>query len=125
MTKQPSLTEQQGYYRYNPSDLEQKGAARLFPYTGEDGSIRYILTKLSENLLAQGKLSQPWSLLLTELEKKVSKLEEDWFNIGTLLVDCEVFQSGWFNFDLPPNEQFNSSYIQERKKLLIDENFTV
>jgi len=118
MTKQPSLSEQQGYYRYNPSGLEQKGAARLFPFTGEDGSIRYILTKLSHNLLAQGKLSAPWSLLLTELEKKVSKLEEDWLNIGTLLVDCEVFQSGWFNFDLPPNEQFNSSYIQERKKLL-------
>ncbi|MEI6442608.1 MAG: lipoxygenase family protein [Nostocales cyanobacterium ELA583] len=118
MTKQPSLSEQQGYYRYNPTDLEQKGAARLFPYTGEDGSIRYILTKLSENLLTQGKLSAPWSLLLTELEKKVSKLQEDWLNIGTLLVDCEVFQSGYFNFDLPPNEQFNSSYIQERKKLL-------
>ncbi len=118
MTKQPSLSEQQGYYRYNPSGLEQKGAARLFPYPGEDGAIRYILTKLSENLLTQGKLSAPWSLLLTELEKKVSKLEEDWFNLATLLVDCEVFQSGLFNFDLPPNEQFNSSYIQERKKLL-------
>ncbi|MTJ14048.1 lipoxygenase [Anabaena sp. UHCC 0187] len=118
MTKQPSLSEQRGYYRYHPSGLEQKGAARLFPYTGEDGTIRYILTKLSHNLLAQGKLSAPWSLLLTELEKKVSKLEEDWLNIATLLVDCEVFQSGWFNFDLPPNEQFNSSYIQERKKLL-------
>ena len=118
MTKQPSLSEQQGYYRYNPSSLEQKGAARLFPFTGEDGSICYILTKLSHNLLAQGKLSAPWSLLLTELEKRVSKLEEDWLNIGTLLVDCQVFQSGWFNFDLPPHEQFNSSYIQERKKLL-------
>jgi len=118
MTKQPSLSEQQGYYRYNSSGLEQKGAARLFPYTGEDGVIRYILTKLYQNLLAQGKLSEPWILLLTELEKKVSKLEEDWLNIGTLLVDCEVFQSGWFNFDLPPNEQFNSSYIQERKKLV-------
>jgi arachidonate 15-lipoxygenase len=118
MTKQPSLSEQQGYYRYNPSGLEQKGAARLFPYTGEDGAIRYILTKLSENLLAKGKLSAPWSLLLTELEKKVSKLEEDWVNIATLLVDCEIFQSGWFNFDLPPDEQFNSSYIRERKKLV-------
>jgi arachidonate 15-lipoxygenase len=118
MTKQPSLSEQQGYYRYNPTGLEQKGAARLFPYTGEDGAIRYILTKLSENMLAQGKLSAPWSLLLTELEKKASKLAEDWVNIATLLVDCEIFQSGWFNFDLPPDEQFNSSYIRERKKLL-------
>ncbi|MTJ10063.1 lipoxygenase family protein [Anabaena sp. UHCC 0204] len=118
MTKQPSLSEQKGYYRYNSSNLEQKGAARLFPYTGEDGAVRYILTKLCENLLAQGKLSEPWSLLLTELENKVNKLEEDWINIATLLVDCEIFQSGWFNFDLPPNEQFNSSYIQERKKLI-------
>jgi arachidonate 15-lipoxygenase len=118
MTKQPSLSEQQGYYRYNPSDLEQKGAARLFPYTGEDGAVRYVLTKLYQNLLAKGKLSEPWILLLTELQKKVNKLEEDWLNIGTFLVDCEVFQSGWFNFDLPPNEQFNSSYIQERKKLV-------
>lgn len=118
MTKQPSLSEQQGYYRYNPSGLEQRGAARLFPFTGEDGSIRYILTKLSQNLVKQGKLSAPWSLLLTELERKVSKLEEDWLNIATLLADCEVLQSGWFNFDLPPHEQFNSGYLQERKKLL-------
>lgn len=118
MTKQPSLSEQQGYYRYNPSGLEQRGAARLFPFTGEDGSIRYILTKLSQNLVKEGKLSAPWSLLLTELEKKVSRLEEDWLNIATLLADCEVFQSGWFNFDLPPHEQFNSGYLQERKKLL-------
>jgi len=118
MTKQPSLSEQQGYYRYHPSGLEERGAARLFPFTGEDGSIRYILTKLSQNLVKEGKLSAPWSLLLTELEKKVSRLEEDWLNIATLLADCEVLQSGWFNFDLPPHEQFNSGYLQERKKLL-------
>jgi arachidonate 15-lipoxygenase len=118
MTKYTSLKEQQGYYRYHPYGLEQKGSARLFPYTGEDGTMRYVLTKIYQNLLQQGKLSEPWSLLLTEVEKKVSKLEEDWLNISTLLVDCEVFQSGWFNFNLPPNEQFNSSYIRERKKLL-------
>ncbi|MBD2628798.1 lipoxygenase family protein [Trichormus variabilis] len=118
MTKYTSLKEQQGYYRYHPYGLEQKGSARLFPYTGEDGTVRYVLTKIYQNLLQQGKLSEPWSLLLTEVEKKVSKLEEDWLNISTLLVDCEVFQSGWFNFNLPPNEQFNSSYIRERKKLL-------
>lgn len=118
MTKYTSLKAQQGYYRYHPYGLEQKGSARLFPYTGEDGTMRYVLTKIYQNLLQQGKLSEPWSLLLTEVEKKVSKLEEDWLNISTLLVDCEVFQSGWFNFNLPPNEQFNSSYIRERKKLL-------
>ncbi|WP_016952856.1 lipoxygenase family protein [Anabaena sp. PCC 7108] len=118
MTQSTSLKEQQGYYRYHPYGLEQKGSARLFPYTGEDGTVRYVLTKIYQNLLQQGKLSEPWSLLLTEVEKKVSKLEEDWLNISTLLVDCEVFQSGWFNFNLPPHEQFNSSYIRERKKLL-------
>jgi arachidonate 15-lipoxygenase len=118
MTNHPSLAQQKGYYRYSTSDLDQKGAARLFPYTGEDGAVRYVLTKLYQKLLAEGKLSAPWILLLTELQKKTKKLEEDWLNIGTFLVDCQVFQSGWFNFDLPPNEQFNSSYIQERKKLL-------
>ncbi|TAF06250.1 MAG: lipoxygenase [Nostocales cyanobacterium] len=118
MTKHPSLQEQQGYYRYDPNNLEQKGYARLFSYTGEDGAIRYILTKLGENLVEQGKLSQPWTLLLTELDKKAEELQENWLNISTLLVDCKVFQSGWLNFDLPPNEQFNSSYIQERKKLI-------
>jgi arachidonate 15-lipoxygenase len=118
MTKHPSLQEQQGYYRYDPSILDQKGYARLFPYTGEDGVIRYILTKLSENLVEQGKLSEPWTLLLSQLDQKVAELEENWLNLTTLLVDCKVFQSGWFNLDLPPNEQFNSSYIQERKKLI-------
>lgn len=118
MTKHPSLQEKQGYYRYDPSNLDQKGYARLFPYTGEDGVIRYILTKLSENLVEQGKLSQPWTLLLSQLDKKAEELQENWLNISTLLVDCKVFQSGWFNLDLPPNEQFNSSYIQERKKLI-------
>ncbi|MBD2296531.1 lipoxygenase [Anabaena sphaerica FACHB-251] len=118
MTKYSSLQEQQGYYRYDPNNLDQKGYARLFPYTGEDGVIRYILTKLGQNLLEQGKLSEPWTLLLTQLDKKVAHLEENWLNISTLLVECEVFQSGWFNFYLPPHEQFNSSYIRERKKLI-------
>ncbi|WP_353929260.1 lipoxygenase family protein [Okeanomitos corallinicola TIOX110] len=118
MEKQPSLQEQQGYYRYDPNHLDQKGYARLFPYTGEDGTIRYIAKKLGEDLLAQGKLSAPWSLLINELDQKLGDLKENWFNISTLLVNCQVFQSGWFNFDLPPNEQFNSSYIQERKKLI-------
>lgn len=118
MTKYPSLPEQQGYYRYDPNNLDQKGFARLFPYTGEDGAIRYILMKLYQNLLEQGKLSEPWTLLLIQFEKTIANLEENWFNISTFLVEWEIFQSGWFNFDLPPNEQFNSSYIRERKNLL-------
>ncbi|WP_413174100.1 lipoxygenase family protein [Anabaena azotica] len=118
MKKYPSLQEQQGYYRYNPTDLEKKGPAQLFSDAGEDGAVRYILTKLYKNLLAQGKLSEPWTLLLNQLDKGITDLEENWLNISTLLVDCQVFQSGWFNFNLPPNEQFNSSYIGERKKLI-------
>ncbi|MEA5578425.1 lipoxygenase family protein [Anabaena sp. UHCC 0451] len=118
MRKYPSLQEQQGYYRYDPNNLDQKGYARLFPHTGEDGVIRYIFTKLGQNLVEQGKLSEPWTLLLKQLDQKIADLEENWLNISTLLVGCEVFQSGWFNLYLPPNEQFNSSYIRERKKLL-------
>ncbi|MBU7584394.1 MAG: hypothetical protein KAF91_16005 [Nostoc sp. TH1S01] len=57
-----SSTEQQGHYRYDPRSLDQKGPARIFPYAGEDGVLRYILTSLRENQLNQGKLSQPWSL---------------------------------------------------------------
>jgi arachidonate 15-lipoxygenase len=68
MTNHPSLAQQKGYYRYSTSDLDQKGAARLFPYTGEDGAVRYVLTKLYQKLLAEGKLSAPWILLLTELQ---------------------------------------------------------
>jgi arachidonate 15-lipoxygenase len=118
MRKYPSLQQKQGYYRYDPQNLEQKGYARLFPYIGEDGVIRYILTKLGANLLTEGKLSQPWSLLLSHLNQNIAEFEENFFNISTFLVDLEVFQSGWFNFYLPPDEQFNSSYIQERKKLI-------
>ncbi|MEA5620682.1 lipoxygenase family protein [Cronbergia sp. UHCC 0137] len=118
MTKYLSLRQQQGHYRYDPNGIEQKGAARLFPYSGEDGSIRYLVKKLYENLLNQGSLSEPWSLLLRQLEKSSDDLQENWQLLSTLLVDCQVFQSGWFNFDLPPNEQFNSSYVEERKKLV-------
>ncbi|HLO88453.1 MAG TPA: lipoxygenase family protein [Nostocaceae cyanobacterium] len=117
MNEYGSLTERQGYYRYNPNDLDKKGAARLFPYTGEDGALRYIITKLYQNLLVTGKLSLPLILLLSQVEKKINDLEVNWQTLSTLLADCEIFQSAWFNFDLPPNEQFNSSYIKERKKL--------
>ncbi|NET72032.1 MAG: lipoxygenase [Sphaerospermopsis sp. SIO1G2] len=118
MVKQPSLQEQQGYYRYDPHNLDKKGYARLFPYTGEDGTIHYIIKQSSENLLTEGKLSAPLSLLMRELEQKISELQENWLNIATLLVDCKFFQSDLFNFNLPPQEQFNSSYIQKRKQLI-------
>lgn len=114
MSHDPSRTAQQGHYRYNPSGLEQKGPARIFPYAGEDGVLRYILTKLRQSHLNQGQLSQPLTLLLTQLENTIQSLDETWVKVSTLLADWEILQSGWFNFDLPPNEQFNASYVQER-----------
>lgn len=117
MTKHLSLQEQQGYYRYDPSNLDQKGYAKLFPYIGEDGAVRYILTKLYRNLLEQGKLSEPGNMLLTQLDQGIAGLEKAWSAISILLGDCEILQSGWFNFDLPPNERVNSSYIREQRNL--------
>ncbi|MBE9038958.1 lipoxygenase family protein [aff. Roholtiella sp. LEGE 12411] len=112
-----NTTEQQGYYRYDPTGLDQKGPARIFPYTGEDGVLRYLLTKLRKNQLNHGQLSQPWSLLLTEVENAIQSLDENWLRISILLVDLEIFQSGWFNFNLPPNEQFNVSFVRKRRTM--------
>ncbi|WP_313954453.1 lipoxygenase family protein [Anabaena subtropica] len=110
-------TEQQGHYRYNPIGLNQKGAARIFPYTGEDGALLYVLTKLREDALKQGKLSEPWSLLLKQFDQAIASIDKTWLDLSTLLVDWEVFQSGWFNLYLPPNEQFNPSYVRERREM--------
>ncbi|BAY39202.1 lipoxygenase-like protein [Nostoc sp. NIES-2111] len=110
-------TEQQGHYRYNPIGLNYKGPARIFPYTGEDGALLYVLTKLREDALKQGKLSEPWSLLLKQFEQTIATIDKTWLDLSTLLVDWEVFQSGWFNLYLPPNEQFNSSYVRERREM--------
>lgn len=110
-------TEQQGHYRYNPIGLNQKGPARIFPYTGEDGALLYVLTKLREDALKQGKLSEPGSLLLKQFEQAIASWEQTWLDLSTLLVDWEIFQSGWFNLYLPPNEQFNSSYVRERREM--------
>ncbi len=112
-----SPTEQQGQYRYDPGTLEQKGPARIFPYAGEDGVLRYVLAKLRQNLLDQGQLSQPWSLLLSQLERVNKSLEQGWATAATFLVDLEIFQSGWFNFDLPPNEQFSVDFVQLRRHM--------
>ena len=112
-----SPVEQQGQYRYEPNGLERKGPARIFPHSGQDGVLHYILTKLRENLVHRGQVSQPWSLLLHQMESTINKLDENWVQITTLLVDFEIFQSGWFNFHLPPNEQFNASFIRKRKEM--------
>lgn len=110
-------TEQQGHYRYNPIGLNHKGPARIFPYTGEDGALLYVVTKLREDALKLGKLSEPWSLLLKQFEQAIASLDKTWLDLSTLLADWEIFQSGWFNLYLPPNEQFNSSYVRERREM--------
>jgi arachidonate 15-lipoxygenase len=119
MTQQSSLAEKQGYYRYDPNGLTNKGSARLFPYTGQDGSTRYVLSKLYEIIRLQGRLSVPCSLLLTEIESSIAKLESKWQDLSTLLVDLRFLQSDWLNFDLPPNEQLNNDYVQEKRKFLL------
>lgn len=109
--------EQQGQYRYDPATLEHQGPARLFPYAGEDGVLRYVLAKLAGNLLDQGKLSQPWSLLLQQVESNLRRLDQTWSYLTTRLVDWKVFQSGWLNFDLPPDEQFDVNFVRERRAM--------
>ncbi|WP_066377319.1 lipoxygenase family protein [Anabaena sp. CA = ATCC 33047] len=118
MVSQGTTTEQKGHYRYNPYGLNQKGPARIFPYAGEDGVLRYILTKLGEDAISQGKLSEPWSLLLKQAKSTIASLDELWLGVSTKLVDLEIFQSGWFNFNLPPNEQFNASYVRQRRAMI-------
>jgi arachidonate 15-lipoxygenase len=117
MGMQVPPTEQQGHYRYDPTALDQKGPARIFPYAGEDGALRYVLTRLRHNLLKQGKLSQPWTLLLQQMDWTDRKLGEAWALASTFLVDLKIFQSGWFNFSLPPNEQFNVNFVRARRTM--------
>lgn len=109
--------EQQGHYRYDPTSLSQQGPARIFPYAGEEGTLYYILTKLQQNLIDRGKLSQPLTLVLQQVEQGIKTLDETWAQLSTLLVDLEVFQSGWFNLTLPPDEQFGAAFVRERREM--------
>lgn len=112
-----SPTEQQGHYRYDPTALDQHGPARLFPYAGDDGVWRYVLSQRRHNLLVQGQLSEPWSLLLRQLEQMNQTLDQAWSQFATLFVDLKVLQSGWFNVNLPPNEQFDAEFVRERRAM--------
>lgn len=112
-----NLDEQKGHYRYDPNNLDRKGPARIFAYSGEDGALDYILTKLRQDYINQGKLSEPWSLLLKEVGNRIDNLGKTWLQVSTLLVDWEIFQSGWFNFHLPPNEQFSVGYVRKRRDM--------
>jgi arachidonate 15-lipoxygenase len=117
MTFHTLPTEQQGQYRYDPTNLHHQGPARLFPYAGEDGILRYLVDRLRHNLLEHGKLSQPWSLLLQQMESLLRKLDDGVIQVATLLADLEIFQSGWFNFNLPPDQQFDAVFVQERREM--------
>jgi arachidonate 15-lipoxygenase len=111
------LTKQQGQYRYDPTALDQAGPARLFPYAGGDGVLRYVLKRLRLNLVNHAQLSSPWVLLLQEVDQTVRSLDDTWIKAGTLLVDWEIFQSNWFNFNLPPDQQFDVAFVQKRRDL--------
>ncbi|MDX2228687.1 MAG: lipoxygenase family protein [Leptolyngbyaceae cyanobacterium bins.349] len=110
--------KQQGHYRYNPTTLTQAGPARIFPYAGDDGALRYMATRLSQLLLENGRLSQPWNLLSAQVEQGQDSLEKLWFYVTTQLVDLQFFQSGWFNWELPPDEQFDANYVQARRAMM-------
>ncbi|MBD2075366.1 lipoxygenase [Phormidium sp. FACHB-592] len=112
-----SPLESQGYYRYDPTALEQQGPARLFPHAGEDGLLRYVITQLRRNALAHGRLSEPLSLLLRQLERTNQTLDQVWSQVSTLLVDFKWLQSGWFNVTLPPYEQFDAAFVRERRTM--------
>ncbi|SRR5579883_2130583 len=112
-----SPTEPQGHYRYDPTTLDQQGPARIFPYSGEDGVLRYVMAQLRHNLLAHGQLSQPLSLFLQQVEHVDASIDQAWSQLTTLLVDWEIFQSGWFNRNLPPNEAFSASFVRERRTM--------
>lgn len=113
-----SPQRQQGQYRYDPTTLSQAGPARIFPHAGDDGLIRYAVTRLGQILLEQGRLSQPWTLLTVQMEQGWQAWEKVWFYLTTQLVDFKVFQSGWFNLELPPDEQFDVNFVQLRKQML-------
>ena len=112
-----SLTKQQGQYRYDPTALDQAGPARLFPYAGGDGVLRHVLKRLRFNLVNQSQLSSPWLLLLQQFDDRVRSLDDTWIKLGTVLVDWEIFQSNWFNFNLPPDQQFDVAFVQKRRDL--------
>ncbi|MCY7275377.1 MAG: lipoxygenase [Phormidesmis sp. CAN_BIN44] len=114
---QRSLQQQQGHYRYDPTQLSQAAPARIFPHAGEDGVLRYVLTELRHNLLERGQLSPPLTWALEQIESSDHQLNETWLKLTTLLVDFKIFQSDLFNFDLPPDEQFNAEFVQLRRQM--------
>ncbi|MBW4521290.1 MAG: lipoxygenase [Scytolyngbya sp. HA4215-MV1] len=110
-------SRQQGLYRYTPKYLKRGGPSRLFPAVGEDGTLRFLMRELRQALIKRGQLSEPVSLMLQQVDTTLTKLDDQWNVLGTLLVDWQIFQSPWLNFALPPGEQFDVVYISDRKKM--------
>jgi arachidonate 15-lipoxygenase len=109
---------QQGHYRYDPAALDQQGPARLFAHIGEDGIARYVVAQLGQVALEQGRLSHPLSLLGNQIKRTVRQADDLWNLVTTRLVNLEVFQSDWLNFNLPPNEQFGTGFVRDRRDML-------
>lgn len=113
----PSLHQAQGHYRYDPSTLTAQGPARIFPHSGADGTVQYVISRIGQNLVDRGQVSAPWSLLLEQLETWSKSADETWIKFSTLFADLAIFQSDWFNFNLPPGEQFNADFVKLRRDM--------
>ncbi|MBD2067395.1 lipoxygenase [Leptolyngbya sp. FACHB-671] len=109
--------QQQGFYRYSPVGLKQRGPARLFAHIGEDGALGYGLTRIYQNLIEQGRVSPPLNLLMQWLESTVQKTGQQVDRLSTLLADVEFLHSDWLNWTLPPGETFNSNYVRKRLEM--------
>jgi arachidonate 15-lipoxygenase len=110
-------TQPQGFYRYDPTTLKDAGPARLFSGIGKDGTFFYTLLELQDQLIEQGEVSEPLSLLLHQFRSALHYGQEQWVRLGTFLADWQIFQSPWLNLTLPPDEQFSSAYVSARKQM--------
>ena len=110
-------TEKQGIYRYDPTSIKTGGPARIFSQVGEDGILGYIVEKMRKNLVEKGHVSEPLRQMLEGIEEIGKSIKQGWGKVTTLLADWEFINSGWLNFDLPPGEQFNTSYAVERRAI--------
>ncbi|NJL37595.1 MAG: hypothetical protein HC899_13285 [Leptolyngbyaceae cyanobacterium SM1_4_3] len=109
--------QQQGFYRYSPMGLKQRGPARLFAHIGEDGTLGYGLTRIYQNLIEQGRVSPPLSLLMQWIESTLQRIRQQLDKLSTLLADVEFLHSDWLNWSLPPGETFSSEYVRDRRKM--------
>jgi len=110
--------EAKGHYRYDPTSLKQQGPARLFGYIGEDSLLAYIAERLQSDILNQGRLSQPASLFLQKSEENQLKLKNSWVQLNNLLSSTNLIPD-WLEFSLPPGENFNRAFMQDRRDMTL------